>query len=57
MNKKPCIMCKEEFEEKDLDFVGRCEPCFKKYMQIPDTEKKPNLGIPNMPGYDSLWGK
>jgi hypothetical protein len=41
-------MCKQEFEEKALDFLGRCESCFRKYMELPDTEK-PNLGIPFTP--------
>jgi len=43
-----CIMCQQEFEEKVLDFLGRCEACFRKYMDMADSEK-PNLGIPFTP--------
>jgi hypothetical protein len=39
-------MCQQEFEEKALDFLGRCESCFKKYL---DMEEKPDLGIPFTP--------
>jgi hypothetical protein len=45
---KPCIMCHKEFEEKDLDFIGRCEPCFRAYLDIPSWDK-PDLGIPFTP--------
>jgi hypothetical protein len=45
---KKCVMCYKEFEEKDLDFLGRCEPCFRKYLNMPRDEK-PNLGIPFTP--------
>jgi hypothetical protein len=48
----PCVMCKKEFEAKDLDFLGRCEPCFRIYMAIPDTEKKPHVGVPFVPIYN-----
>lgn len=41
-----CVMCKQEFNEKELDWCGRCEACFRKYMSIPDGEKKPNMGVP-----------
>lgn len=45
---KQCVMCKQDFEEKDLDFLGRCTPCFKQYL---DMEKKPNVGVPFVPIY------
>jgi len=48
---KPCVMCKAEFEEKDLDFLGRCDKCFHEYMLLPD-DKKPNLGVPFVPIYN-----
>lgn len=38
-----CIMCKKEFEEKDLDFVGRCLQCFRDYV---NGKKDVDLGIP-----------
>jgi hypothetical protein len=48
---KPCVMCKGEFEAKDLDFLGRCDKCFHEYMLLPD-DKKPNLGVPFVPIYN-----
>lgn len=45
---KPCCMCKKEFEEKDLDFLGRCEPCFRTYLHMKDSSK-PHLGVPFTP--------
>lgn len=48
---KPCIMCKKNFEEKDLDFLGRCDECFKIYMQLPD-DQKPKFGVPFVPIYN-----
>lgn len=47
---KPCAMCTKEFEEKDLDFLGRCDVCFRKYMDTPESER-PNLGVPYTPIY------
>lgn len=47
-----CVMCKKEFDEKELDFLGRCEPCFRVYMAIPDNEKKPHVGVPFVPIYN-----
>lgn len=58
--KKKCVMCPGEFETKDLDFLGRCTPCFSRYMQMTEEEKKDikgKLGVPFTPGYDSTWGK
>ena len=46
---KQCIMCKGMFPPAALDFLGRCEPCFRKYM---DMEKKPNVGVPFVPIYN-----
>jgi len=43
-----CIMCHNEFDEKDLDFVGRCFKCFKDYLSLPKS-KLPELGIPFTP--------
>jgi DNA-directed RNA polymerase subunit RPC12/RpoP len=48
---KNCVMCGKEFEEKDLDFLGRCEPCFKKFMETPE-DKRPKIGIPFSPIYN-----
>ena len=48
---KECVMCHVEFEEKDLDFLGRCEPCFKKYMTMPEDER-PKIGTPYTPIYN-----
>lgn len=45
---KPCVMCKQEFEEKDLDFLGRCLKCFKDYL---DMDNKPHVGVPFVPIY------
>jgi hypothetical protein len=53
-------MCKVEFEDKDLDFLGRCTPCFHKFMRMTDDEKKDikgKLGVPFTPGYDTTWNK
>lgn len=51
MINKSCVMCKVEFEEKDLDFLGRCEPCFHKYMTMPEDER-PKMDIPYVPIYN-----
>lgn len=52
---KTCVMCGKEFEEKDLDFVGRCiigEPsCFTKFMTMPE-DQKPKVGVPFTPIYN-----
>ena len=50
-NMKPCVMCKVEFEEKDLDFLGRCDKCFRLSMDTPDSER-PKLGVPFVPIYN-----
>lgn len=42
-----CIMCQQEFNEKDLDFAGRCEYCFRQYIQMKDYEK-PHIPGPNV---------
>lgn len=41
-----CVMCHLEFEEAALDFLGRCEPCFRKYLTMED---RPKLSIPFTP--------
>ena len=47
-----CCMCQKECAKVDLDFLGRCEPCFRAYLAIPDTEKKPHVGVPFVPIYN-----
>lgn len=51
-----CVMCSQEFLDGSLDFLGRCDGCFEVYKNLPDS-KKPNLGIPSQPGYNSTWNK
>ena len=46
-----CVMCKKEFCAAELDFLGRCEPCFKEYMAMPE-DKRPLLGKPFSPIYN-----
>jgi DNA-directed RNA polymerase subunit RPC12/RpoP len=46
---KKCVMCKEDFEEDKLDFLDRCEPCFRKYLFMED---KPHVGVPFVPIYN-----
>jgi hypothetical protein len=48
---KPCVMCCKEFEKKDLDFLGRCDVCFKVYMTMPE-DQRPKLNIPFVPIYN-----
>jgi DNA-directed RNA polymerase subunit RPC12/RpoP len=48
---KSCIMCNAEFEARDLDFVGRCDSCFHKFMLMPKNER-PKLSIPFVPIYN-----
>lgn len=49
---KPCVMCKLEFDElKDLDFLGRCDKCFRIYMDTPE-DKRAHLGVPFTPIYN-----
>lgn len=47
----PCVMCTKEFEKKDLDFLGRCDDCFKLFMTMPE-DKRPKLGVPYVPIYN-----
>lgn len=44
-----CVMCKENFRKEDLDFLERCEPCFRLYL---DMEDKPHVGVPFVPIYN-----
>lgn len=44
-------MCHLPFEEKDLDFLGRCEKCFRIYMDTPE-DKRSHLGVPFTPIYN-----
>lgn len=46
-----CVMCKQEFEEQALDFLGRCTPCFHKYMETPES-LRPHVGVPFVPIYN-----
>jgi hypothetical protein len=48
---KKCCMCKKEFPAEELDFLERCEPCFRKYMDTPDDER-PDVGVPYVPIYN-----
>ena len=43
-----CVMCKDEFNESDLDFLGRCMVCFRAYVTTPEAER-PFLGVPYTP--------
>jgi len=47
----PCVMCKVEFEKETLDFLGRCDSCFYKWMLMPE-ETRPKLGVPYVPIYN-----
>jgi hypothetical protein len=49
--KMKCVMCKNEFEVKDLDFLERCEQCFKIWMTTPEDERV-KLGVPYTPIYN-----
>lgn len=35
---KPCAMCKQDFPPEALDFLERCEPCFRAYIDDPKDE-------------------
>jgi hypothetical protein len=48
---KECVLCHKMFEEKDLDFLGRCEPCFKDWMNTPE-DQRPKIGKPFVPIYN-----
>jgi hypothetical protein len=48
---KPCIMCHVEFNERDLDFLGRCEPCFHKWMETPEDQRV-KMSVPYVPIYN-----
>lgn len=45
---KPCLMCNQMFDEAALDFVGRCEPCFRAYLAM-EPGSLPDLGVPFTP--------
>ena len=52
---KPCIICKKDFKEEDMDFLGRCDQCFHFYMSLTDEQKeklKGQLGVPYRPIYN-----
>lgn len=46
---KLCCMCHVLFNSNELDFLERCEPCFKNYLNM---DKKPNVGVPFVPIYN-----
>jgi hypothetical protein len=46
-----CCMCKEPFKKEHLDFLERCDECFKLFMIMPE-EDRPKLGVPYMPIYN-----
>lgn len=48
---KKCAMCDQDFPAAELDFLGRCDECFKKYMTMPEAER-PRLGTPYSPIYN-----
>ncbi len=48
---KKCCMCLCEFKIEELDFLERCEPCFHKYMEMPE-DTRPNIGKPFVPIYN-----
>lgn len=48
---KKCVMCKEDFPAAELDFLERCDECFKKYMTTPEQDR-PKLGVPFVPIYN-----
>lgn len=47
----PCVMCKKEFKKEELDFLERCDSCFRIFMDMKD-EDRPKLGIPFVPIYN-----
>lgn len=49
-DKYACVMCGEAFLKDDMDFLGRCIPCFHKYMTMPEIER-PKLSKPFVPIY------
>jgi len=48
---KPCVLCKKDFNEADLDFLGRCEPCFHLWMETPEDQRA-KLSVPFVPIYN-----
>lgn len=48
---KKCCMCKKDFPADQLDFLERCEPCFRKFMDTPEDER-PDVGVPYVPIYN-----
>lgn len=48
---KQCVLCKQDFEDKELDFLERCEPCFKTWMTTPEDERQ-KIGTPYSPIYN-----
>ena len=50
-DKYACVMCNEAFTKDEMDFLGRCFPCFHKYMTMPESER-PKIGKPFVPIYN-----
>jgi DNA-directed RNA polymerase subunit RPC12/RpoP len=50
MDKFACVMCGEAFTKDEMDFLGRCIPCFHKYMTMPEDDR-PKLSKPFVPIY------
>lgn len=44
-------MCHEKFPAAELDFLGRCDGCFRIFMDTPESER-PKLGVPYSPIYN-----
>lgn len=53
---RPCVMCKKEFKTEELDFLERCEPCFRAYVTAKD-EDKPKISKPFVPIYNGDLSK
>lgn len=48
---KKCCLCGKEFKAEELDFLERCEPCFKNWMNTPE-DQRPKMGVPFVPIYN-----
>lgn len=48
---KLCVLCKQPFELKELDFLERCAPCFHLWMTTPE-DQRPKLSVPFVPIYN-----
>lgn len=48
---KQCVMCLKEFKAEELDFLGRCDTCFRLFMDTPE-DQRPKIGVPYVPIYN-----